>query len=325
MRLSSVGRSARRGFTLVELIVVIAIMAVLASFIVGAIQRVRVSETVRVSESIVGKCQDAVEHQLDAIHKGAYQEKRSGSAEFRTLLTFCNGDEDRALALLTYCRVKQAFPQSAGELTTTMTAPPLVGQFGFTLGGANFPRSPAFASLQGITGNADEVSGALLHRALTKRTLLGYTFPAAEGVGQAEVDVTIGGVDHRVFVDGWKRPVAFRRFYYSNATDNRHATWELNQPPFINPRDISKDPFDPKGRLDVPVATWSGRTASEAVLNAGHLGPNPFVFSNAYNKRLIVFSAGQNEQYDNFTPDVNWRFDDILGYRLSSIGRRGTQ
>jgi hypothetical protein len=38
-----------------------------------------------------------------------------------------------------------------------------------------------------------------------------------------------------------------------------------------------------------------------------------------------VFSAGQNEQYDNFTPDVNWRFDDILGYRLSSIGRRGTQ
>jgi len=138
-------RAARGGFSLVELLVVLAIMAVLAALITAASQRTRNTQVARNSEAGVAKVQSGIDGHLKAIGNQVALDEKTTTKEFQALVAYCDGDKLRGQSLLYHCRVKQAFPQTAAELATTMTAAPLVGQPGFTVGGVNFPRSPAFA------------------------------------------------------------------------------------------------------------------------------------------------------------------------------------
>ena len=297
--LPTAGRFARRGFTLIELLVVLAIMVVLASLIMAAVQKVRVSRMVRDSESTVVKCQSGVDYHVKAINDQVALDARNRTDDFRRLTAYCDGDEARAAALLTYCRIKQAFPQSAAEVANAA---------GFNLGGVSFPRSPAFASLQGITGTPDQVSAALLYAALANRTIQGTTFGSDDGLGGSQADINLGG-SRRVYVDAWRTPIALRRW---------HQSGELDRAPYA-PSGPLRNPFDPAGKLanwTPPNPAPNNRTNAENALWAGAPFPR-FAFTSS-NTSLVVYSAGNNGTYDNLTGD------DILGYRLRAIGGRGT-
>ena len=75
----------------------------------------------------------------------------------------------------------------------------------------NFPRSPAFAQLATISGDPNHGSAALLHAALSKRTIQGTAFGSDDGLGGSQGDITLGTVSCRVYMDSWKNPIGFRR------------------------------------------------------------------------------------------------------------------
>lgn len=285
----------REGFTLIELLTVVAIMAVLAALITGGAQAVRTAQKVRTSETTVAKLQEGVDAQVKMIVDQVIKERANRnlrSAEFTALLPYCDGDEDRTAALLTYCRLRQAFPVTAAELGNPA---------GFTIGGVPFRRPAAFAVLQGVNGPPEQVAAAALYIALSKRSLAGGEF-SGEGTVGAEMDLTLNGISCRVYKDAWGEPITLLRFYQSA---------ELDSPEYANTKTPHRDPFDPLGKL---AANWSHKTDAEGVLG---------LTFNDRNRALVVLSAGKNKAFDTLTGPL--MLDDILGYRLRKIGARGAK
>ncbi len=285
---------SRGGFTLVEILVVVAILALLTALTAGGVQSVRIAQMKRTTDTTVGKCQTGVDTQVKAISDQIVKERANRNArskDFDTFVGYCDGDEDRAAALLTYCRLRQAFPQTATELASG----------GFSIGSVGFPRPQAFAPLAGINGPAEHVAAAVLYVALSKRTLAGNEF-AGEGTAGAEMDITLNGISCRVYKDAWANPITFQRFAQSA---------ELNTPDYANAKTGLLDPFDPLGKL---AGNWTNKAAIEA--SFGGAG-----FFNNQNRAFVVYSAGQNQQYNGLVPGT----DDILGYRLRKIGARGAK
>src|SRR6266576_1866194 len=89
----------RGGFTLIELMVVIAILAILAAITAAAITRVRVTQMNRTTEASVKKFQNALNQQLTAVNDEATKDSNPDRAK---ILAFCDNDPDRAKALLAY-------------------------------------------------------------------------------------------------------------------------------------------------------------------------------------------------------------------------------
>jgi prepilin-type N-terminal cleavage/methylation domain-containing protein len=280
----------RAGFTLIELLVVLFIIALLTSLTAAGVQRVRLLRLVKTSEDTVSKVQSALDNQVKIIADNVKREARpqDRSQDFATLLTYCGNDEARAEALLLYCRLRQALPQTAAEVSAAS----------FTVGGVVFRRPPAFNDMTGMptaAASADQVSAALLYAALSRRSVGGNTFASDDATAGAQMEIQLGG-PRRVYKDGWDNPIAFRRF---------HRSAELDAAPYSQPADPTKDPLDPKGAL---AAAWANKAAAEAAVGV------PF---NNRNTIPTAFSFGLNKQPDGLTGD------DILGYKLRSLGAKG--
>jgi hypothetical protein len=217
------------------------------------------------------------------------RERIQRSNDFSSLVTYCGNDENRAEALLLYCRLRQALPQTAGEVSTAA---------GFTVGGVQFPRLPAFNDMTGLptaAASADQVSAALLYAALSRRSVGGNTFVSDDATAGAQMDIPLGGT-RRVYKDGWDNPIAFRRF---------HRSAELDNPPYSQAGDPTKDPNDPTGAL---AGAWANKAAAQTALGTTFVNQNTVP---------TAFSFGLNKASDNLSGD------DILGYKLRSLGARG--
>ncbi len=325
------GRAGRTGFSVIELLVVIAIMSLLLALSSAAVMRVRVVQQVRRSSDVVEKLQVAVDNQYKAIIAQAQTDMRLKSTQDATqLINFFGGDTDTALAMLTYCRIRQSFPQTFAEVQLSQTANINgVNTPYFTVGGAFFPVKSQFLPLVNTSSanlTASQQSAALLYAAVSGTGAGGSTFASDEALAGATLDFSNqGSATVRVYKDAWNQPVGFCRF-------GQNA--ELQNPPWTNAlsqgQNKSQDPLDPSGKL----LFWAGGNTSAATtassfifLNNGDQA-NATSFNGA-NRRIVVYSCGQNMTYESLNiTSAGSKFsnqDDILGYRLTQLGQKGTQ
>lgn len=278
----------RNGFTLVELMVVLAIIVVLVSLLMAGFSAVRITQQERATDDIVRKLQVAIEAQRTELVSQAAKERREKSAVFQTVLGYC-GDEDRAEALLVYLKLRHAFPQTYTEAASPVSL-------------INWPAHKAYAALPNVsTWSPHDQSAAILFQGISNLATGGATFATDDVTSSYQMDHTVNGVTARVFRDAKGMPIGFKRFFEAG---------ELNAAPYTNAKSVLKDPFDPLGKL----SGWGDATKMTAAQNA--VGA---MFNNN-NKSISVFSFGQNKVDDTASATS----DDVYGYRLFKLGNQGS-
>jgi hypothetical protein len=278
--------------------VVLGIIVVLTALLMSAVSAVRIRQQEKTTDGIVNNLQQGIETQRKALVDQALADRKNRTPDFVNLVSFCAGDEDRAQALLTYLKLRHAFPQTYAEATTNVTIP----------GYINWPPHKAYASLavnNFLSWTAHDQSAALLYIGLSNLGTGGNKFATDDATNSANGPWTSNGVTSTVFKDARGNPVGFRRFF---------ETTELNLAPYTNAKSGFKDPFDPMGKLaTTSLVGWTNAFKSQAQLAVGASFDN-------INKSITVYSFGQNKTDDSALPTFG---DDVLGYRLLKLGNKG--
>jgi prepilin-type N-terminal cleavage/methylation domain-containing protein len=271
------------GFTLVELLTVVAILALLAAIATAAFLRVRGSETERASNATLQKLKAGLDKRWKAILDDAAEDSNKGRIPV-DVLTFAGGDKDRARVIWTYYKLKNEFPTTIAEACNPVRVPDLTNLAGpgivvlqpkavFVEGFRKQIQPPVTVApnLQGIGSAQWKVeSAACFYWALSATAVRGETFDAdgtTQQAGLAEpLKVAYTGspsapneptITPQVFKDAWGNPVAFLRQGY---------TAELNGPPYARTgAGTNRDPIDPTARLLTPSGTWTSANIATLV------------------------------------------------------------
>lgn len=239
-------RAGRRaGFTLVELMVVIAIIGALVALAAGTYFRVRASAIKHDSEMMVEKLASAMDQQVKAVIDQAREEFLKPELPPYALVkptveAIAQGDRRRALAIYVKMRIKQEFPQSFAEAAnpTFLGANPSPGLVALP------PKQTYVKAIAGATspGLAQENAACLYLALSVSRRGIPPVQPEALGAN-AVTELSFGGKSLRAFQDAWGGPVVFCRWPCYNA--------ELAQlSASINPASITgRDSQDPESLL----------------------------------------------------------------------------
>ena len=340
-------RSPRRpGFSLLELLVVIALLAALAAITAGAVMRVRAAQMIANSEKALNKTQRTLDQQWMVVADKCRDDAKNNRIP-AAVLAHCENDKERALALWLYIKTRQEFPQSFAEACGDVCPNPaqLGGTTPFSAADTRrgtwiwWPcdvKNPAifipeaapkatFASIQRptpltSTGNPDLESAVLLYLILAEKTAGGAGGGAEDWAQNGTMSVDLGGRSFTVLRDAFTTPVMFVRWF-------RHA--EVNLPPYVNLKDVSKDPLDTRGLLANGTATWtavnqknqpnSGRK-DQAAAAVGLMSAD----LNATNRIITAISAGPNKVLDRSGGNLDplGVTDDLYGYRIRQLGNR---
>ena len=281
----------RRGFTLIEILVVISLIAVLAALSVGALFRVRAAQQTSNTEGTLGKLDTLMMARWSAILTNA----KTPPPE---VILLCDGDKDRAVSLWTYAVLKNEFPESYAELTLAINNP-------ININGAKLQPRAVFKKVQTTAPSASltEQSAALFYAAIMDTGTRG-TSNSLEGL-QQQVATTANGLS--VFNDNWGREIVFIRAA-SNA--------EIKDPPFSKPSaNGSSNPLDPRKLL----ISWTNATSRNQALTA--LGLSGFV-----NENFIptLVSAGPDKDFGTYLGGATGDSgnDNLLSYRRREGTRR---
>jgi prepilin-type N-terminal cleavage/methylation domain-containing protein len=306
----------RAGFTLLELLVIIAILALLAAIAVGTYFRIQESETVKATEARIRNIQAGLDRQWTAVLDTAREEfKKDTNGCASKLIPYCGGDRDRALSLWLYLKVRNEFPQTFAEAHE----PVVLRDAGNTVVLTLLPKNTFVATVPNTAPSNEEAalqSAVLLRKIVLERGTRGEIY-GEEAVGAGGGDVTVSGETFPVFRDLWGSPLAYIRF---------GTNPEIDSPPFSKPG-VSRDPFDPRGKL---TQAWGNQAAAaRAVFGMSNLTNFP-----GAHWMITVISAGPEKNIANIgqailNPLPNGLVpvtddgDDILGYRLRREGQGG--
>jgi prepilin-type N-terminal cleavage/methylation domain-containing protein len=288
---------SRTAFTLIELLTVIAIIAVLGAIAVGTYFRVRNSLEESATEVTLAKLQSQFEAQSRAVMDNVQDDRRNNRIP-AAVLSLAEGDNVRAGVIWGKIRMKQEFPQNFWE---AVVWPQLMQGWGYPVESryvadlkfpsGTTPRDPATMS------PAEQYleSAVLLYMSLTKgrRGVTGFNpteHIGANAVGKVVVTMTTSGVQREfdVFLDSWRQPIGFIRWPFGGASS------DLNRPPQLqtNAQGQPIDPQDPERTLQSP--NWSAALRNTFMNQVGHplnLPPAP-----PLNLSAVIMSAGRDQQ-----------------------------
>lgn len=225
-------RPAGAGFTLLELLVVVAIMGVLAALTAGAVFQYKERQKQANTEALITKLNRLLQQQWRAAIDNAKDDKnRVGIPSGIT--TLCGSDQERALVIYIKWCLKRDFPTYYDEARNP---------------GLSGGRNVYVKALQGAAGGGIGESSACLLLALTAQNRRGSGV-SADVLTSNEVG-DVGGV--KMIVDGWGKPLLFYRCPTANAELNPSSTAAS-----------SRDTLDPTNRLMDP--SWNNAANKDTV------------------------------------------------------------
>lgn len=311
-------QTGRAGFTLLELLAVLAIIGLLSAITAGAVSRYRLSSMEKNTDVHLRKLHILLDQQWKAAIDTIKKEEPPRAIVDLTRNPNGTNDIARARALHMRLRLRQEFPQNFGEVQSTFTAT--------ASDGSTYSYSPKTIYTSQMAGAAlidinDNQSAAMLYMILKQNR--GGSMGDVEGAAPTVVldyqkAAPTGPNDVlklRVFVDAFGTHIAFRRTADDNNAD---VLQELNSVPFVTTQMMAsglKDPLDPEGRL--AMMGWAGRPNAFNYFHQPNPAFRPYVvnpFDNQ-NRGPYCVSAGRNKRHN----DVG--LDDLYSFRLQQSGK----
>jgi prepilin-type N-terminal cleavage/methylation domain-containing protein len=345
-------RAGRAGFSLVEMLVVMAIIAILVSLTAAGAFQILSSQRSTNTELIVKKADNALQAQWQRAVKSAFTEKidpiyfdtqynpqNPGQVTSWGLMGMAGGNQNRARLIWVKLRLMQQFPMSFNEARSALPPAPVPGPMGIPY----FPlASPLpLPPLYPVTGNTP-LSGATANPATENAALLllvcsrggsGITFStdSLSSAEAADAQVTNG---LKMMIDAWGNPLVYYRF----PIDNPEIT-SSNPSATAGRQNLYKDPLDPDGLLMDP--TWNNQAnynnkggvwVFEGLCHRIHeLDSQGKWVPTSYFSLPTVVSAGRNGRLGLVPPAVSQTMasdptadanDNVYGFRLR-LGARG--
>lgn len=322
-------RKRRAGFTLLELVVVIAIIAILVAISTAAVGKFIAVQQTSNTETTIRKVYARLMAQYESVVKSAREEdmaKTVGGSTAQVFLDMAGGDGRRARAIYVKARLKQEFPITFAE---ALSPSPLTAKQSYT------------NAFTGKTGGSHESSACLLEALKLGRR--GNTL-AADDFGSISVQSVLG-VD--VLVDSWGTPLQFYRWPTGNTeVDGLAPSPPLTSTGGVASASIVRDPQDPDGLLLSNAWYLTSDTSTTVPSKQGTLGAdfeyyfhsvhNATVTSSAgmyaYNNVPVIASAGPNLLQGRLSPtmapdltaaNLNKDSDNIYSFRLLKPGAKG--
>jgi prepilin-type N-terminal cleavage/methylation domain-containing protein len=320
----------RVGYTLVELMVALAIVALIVSMTAGAILQYITTGQRKVTEATIRKVYTCLNGQWAAVLDLARNEQMDNVFSPSTMAlirSMTNGDDTFTRVIYVKLRLAQEFPMSMAEIN----APPAGVQ----------PKVQYQNLSPGIAGQTYESSAILL--AAIRQSRKGFVL-SADDLGSSVTTVTLGTSTVQYLVDGWGQPLAFYR-WPTGCTD-LDSVCPIPSPTTST---IVRDQEDPDGRLLSLTGTvqtkfegWCHllhQTVSTSTTNtATGLTPHayytvPVVVSSGPDLQMGLtpqYAAGQygfstvSGTNGPMAPDgTGHDTDNIYSYRLMAPGARG--
>ncbi len=302
--------AARRpGFTMVELLVVVALIATLAALSVGTVFRIRTAQQRSSSEATLQKLDTKLLEKMRLIEEQVKEDVSKKTPKTGAGELIDNGfTSEQAMAILMYYRTRHQLPTTFAEATTPITIPGT---------GVVLNPSPIFVTTVGPllkTGDINE-SAVLIH------LILSQSGGGNEGLSQQIGDVTVNGSTQKCYLDAYGQPIAFVRHAYDGNLN------EINLSPLT--KNPAVDPFDPLNKAPAQLsspAVWAA--VKQPVLTEG--GSPCFLDVPVYravgtnrNHLSAVVSAGPNKVFLDGPGLSMLDGDNLVSYRLRREGQKG--